>query len=68
MNRHNQSSYYWHVQQILRNERGEETRRIEMGIMSWREVCEYRYEGYELSTRRGPLIDVYHAQNQAFRP
>ena len=55
MNPNSHSSYYWHVQQMLRNERGEETRRIDMGLMSWREVCEHRFEGYELFTRRGPL-------------
>ncbi len=59
------ADYYWRCELIGHNTRGEEVSRKYYGLLSWREVCEARREGYELETTRGPLIAEYDHQSQA---
>jgi hypothetical protein len=56
MNPKSHSSYYWYAVEILRNHRGEESRRVDVGLLSWREVCAERREGKELFLTRGPAV------------
>lgn len=55
------ADYYWRCERIGRNQKGEEVSRKDYGLLDWREVCEFRREGYELAIVRGPLITDYHS-------